>query len=228
MSNYRLSVVIPSDDEPGIPQWTKALQTLQSVDGLEVIRVAKIEAPTRAERLNIGFHRAGGSMILFHHPRSFISRQGLLDLAAKADQKIWGGFTHQFDHSHPLLKFTSWYSNRVRARRGILYLDHCIFFHRSLWTQDLPAVDIFEDTILSLNLREHGAPVLLPYVSETSAIRFQKNGVWRQAWQNQILKIEHYLGRDHQKMNDRYEKNLNLNSAVIRSSGQAPQKSQRQ
>lgn len=208
-----LSVVIPTNNETENSFFIRTLESLSQFKEIEVICVDKSEASTRAERLNIGFQRATGSMILFHHPRSFLAPAGIQFLIENKDKKFWGGFTHKFDVSHPLLKFTSWYSNRIRGRsQGVVYLDHCIFFHRSLWTSPIPTIEIFEDTLLSQIFNRQLPIIILPFVSETSAIRFTKNGMWLQSFMNQILKIGFHLGVSHDKMNRIYERGLNLNS----------------
>ena len=99
--------------------------------------------------------------------------------------------------------------------RKIYYLDHCIFFQKDLVGSDknfVPDVDIFEDTYLSQKLAKISFPTRLRFTSTTSAIRFQKNGVWRQAILNQILKAGFLLGISKTFMNKVYEKGLNLNS----------------
>ncbi|MDX1958534.1 MAG: hypothetical protein SFU98_08175 [Leptospiraceae bacterium] len=212
-----LSIIIPTDSNEPNSYFHKTLESFSLKDDLEIIFISKSEANTRAERLNLGFHCAKGKIILFHHPRSFIEKEGinyLIELSKTQNKEnIWGGFTHKFDQDHYLLRFTSWYSNTIRARlKGILYLDHCIFFDRSLWKRDLPNIEIFEDTILSNYLRETCTPIILPYISETSSIRFQKNGIWKQSILNQILKIGYYTKFNPSIMNRIYEKNLGLNN----------------
>ena len=103
-----LSIVIPADSDQST-QFAKSRLHFQTLEDVEVIYVPKAQAKSRAERLNIGFHKARGSMILFYHPRSLIEPEGLRHLQQRANQKIWGGFTHSFDQKHWLLKFTSWY-----------------------------------------------------------------------------------------------------------------------
>ncbi len=208
-----LSIVIPTANEPENTFLAATLKNLSTLKNVEVICIEKSEAVSRAERLNLGFERAKGSMILFHHPRSVVEVEGIEYLIKHSQEKIWGAFTHQFDQRHPLLKFTSWYSNQVRGRgRKIFYLDHCIFFHRSLRQQALPSIEIFEDTVLSNQLSKLQAPLLLPYKSTTSAIRFVKNGFLKQSVMNQILKAAYLLKFSDRIMNKIYEKNLNLNN----------------
>jgi hypothetical protein len=215
-----LSVIIPTANEVDNEFYNQTITQLSNLENVEVICVSKIEAHSRAQRLNLGFDRAQGSMILFHHPRSVVDLAGIQYLIENANKKIWGAFTHEFDQrSHPLLKFTSWYSNRMRgAGRGIFYLDHCIFFHRSLRTKVLPDIEIFEDTVLSQQLRSRQAPLLLPFKSTTSAVRFTKNGVFKQAFMNQVLKLGFLLNLSDGMMNKIYEKNLNLNNQVDKKS----------
>ena len=182
------------------------------------IRMIQCETNSRAKRLNIGIKEAIGEVVFLHHPRSIIDRNSLNYLAENYNQLSWGGLTHKFDRNHYLLKFTSWYSNQIRGKwRSILYLDHCIFFRRELLENDkspVPEVDIFEDTYLSLKLKKitKSSAVILPFNSQTSAIRFEKNGIWLQAIMNQILKICYMLNVPHKTMNKIYEKGLSLNS----------------
>jgi hypothetical protein len=169
---------------------------------------------TRAERLQRGIDASRGRVILCHHPRSLVTKEGIEWLRDHADEVTWGGFTHVFDVRHPLLLYTSWYSNTIRPRNGVVYLDHCIFFRRELLTRPIPSVAIFEDTLLSYILRESGPPTILPFPSTTSAVRFVRNGVVKQLFLNQLLKIRFLLGADNQKMNDTYEKGLHLNDPL--------------
>lgn len=170
------------------------------------------ETSTRARRLQVGLDHSQGQVVLFHHPRSLIDVAGLDYLLKNHTNLTWGGFTHQFDHSNPGLKFTSWYSNHVRGKHAsILYLDHCIYFRRELLSKTIPDVSIFEDTEISKILKAHGPATILPHLSTTSAIRFQTNGFIKQAYLNQKLKWAYYFKRSDKKMNSNYEKGLNLN-----------------
>ncbi|WP_413291251.1 hypothetical protein [Bdellovibrio sp. HCB337] len=213
MSEILLSIVIPSTVKKEGAPLQETLSFLLSFEGVEIICVGHEDAPTRAERLQMGFEKAQGEMVLFHHPRSRISPEGIQFLLKNSQRRIWGGFTHRFDKDHWLLRFTSWYSNHVRSRTiSVLYLDHCIFFHRDLYTDEIPPIPVFEDTLLCYNLRKHQRPMVAPYPSVTSAVRFEKNGIYRQALLNQLLKWGFYLGVPYDTMNKFYEKGLQLNS----------------
>jgi hypothetical protein len=208
-----LSIVIPTAKEKVSTLLLKSLEPFHDHPHIEIIYISFDISPLRSERINAGVLQAKGSMILLHHPRSYLEPEGIKFLITYQDQISWGGFTHRFDWQHPLLRFTSWYSNEVRSRiKGIIYLDHCIFFHRSLWQTTIPAVALFEDTLLSEQLRQLKKPLILPYVSTTSAIRFQTNGIYYQAILNQCMKIGFFLKLSNAWLNTLYERGLNLNN----------------
>ncbi len=178
-------------------------------------RKFSIDGKTRAERLNEGIRKANHPMVLLHHPRSRVDNEGIFELDKIAYEKIWGGFTHCFDHKHPILDFTSWYSNSVRLKyRKIVYLDHCLFFHKDLLSDgySIDPVDIFEDTLISLELRKSGFPIKIRYKSQTSSARFLKNGILKQCLLNAGMKLGFYLKISPEKMNQIYEKGLSLNT----------------
>ncbi|NJM09787.1 MAG: glycosyltransferase [Bdellovibrionaceae bacterium] len=110
---------------------------------------------SRAQRYNHAIEKAKGNLILLVHPRSQLSPQSLDELERVEPRNIWGAFRHSFDRDHPLLRFTSWYSNEVRGkRRSIFYLDHCLFFSADLRAHcRFPEVLLFEDTYFCNQLR---------------------------------------------------------------------------
>ena len=176
-------------------------------------QVFPTEPCNRGNKLQQGLKRSQGEWVLLHHPRSKVSAGGLELLLEKTKLKPhWGGFTHQFDRTHLGLKWTSLYSNQIRPRlSSILYLDHCLYFHKQLLDRPIPDIPIFEDTEISKILRRHSRPVILNHRVTTMAIRFEQNGFWRQALLNQYLKLRYFMGHSFDEMNELYEDKLNLN-----------------
>lgn len=172
---------------------------------------------TRAERLNDGLKLAKNDLVIFHHPRSRLTRKGLNYLINNYQSISWGAFTHQFDQNSFLYRIASWYSNIVRGKaRGIFYLDHCLVVNlKKVAKQDcsFPKIDIFEDTEFCQHLSKLAKPSLIPFPSITSTIRFQTRGFWKQLLLNQALKIAYYLGISKKSINKLYEKEMELNSA---------------
>jgi len=231
-----LSVIIPTFNEIESGYLQKSFPLLKNTEGIEVIcvdsnstdgtvelinkfnfKLISVDTTSRAKRLNIGIENSTGSMILLHHPRSLLCVSAFNTLKNEEDL-YWGAFTHRFDLDHPLLRFTSWWSNLWRGdKRGIFYLDHCFYIQREIFEEVglMPEVDIFEDTELSKLLNTYCEPLRLDEISLTSAVRFRKNGVWRQALTNQILKWKYYFNVDHKVLNKQYEKETALNAKYV-------------
>ena len=182
----------------------------------EFLKIISTSLTKRGEKLNLGLSASQGEIILLHHPRSYIPENGINSLYNLEANVRWGAFTHNFDKKHFLLKFTSWYSNNIRGKmKSIYYLDHCIFVRRDLLIDiGIPEVEIFEDTILCLNLKKYAKPKLLNKNSITSSIRFDKNGYYFQSFLNQLMKIGFYLNIPLSKLNYFYEKSLELNAKI--------------
>lgn len=183
------------------------------------ITVHQIEATSRAERLNKGVELAQGEWVFLHHPRSLVDAQSFIDIIAQSqqwDDNTWAGLRHEFDVDHYFLRYISWYSNNVRlAKKSIVYLDHCFVMSRHLAKAifPIPDMDIFEDTEISVRLKEHSKPLLLDqYRSLTSAIRFVNNGIYTQYITNQLMKLGYSLNISPTKLNKWYERRTALNT----------------
>ena len=199
-----IAVVSPSDDD--------TLQVVQQYPSVEIIETM---ATNRAQRLNEGIAASKGEFVLLHHPATLLPEKTALVQASEllAGKAMWGGFVHSFDMAHWLLRFTSWYSTRVRSRQGILYLDHCIFSRRQVLVDigGVPDMDIFEDTALRVGLGKVGMPAIASGKVITSARRFQQRGIYQQAALNQLLKVMYYAQLDPKRLNWLYERKSQIN-----------------
>lgn len=235
----KYSVIIPTFNERALGFLEKNLQELSGRADLEVICVDGgsgdgtqdlfpkfgVKSQTffdsnRAQRINSGISLATGEWIVVLHPRSFMPFRSLTQLHKLDSAQIkWGAWTHTFDVVHPLLNFTSWYSNKIRGdQRSIFYLDHCWFFSRQvlghLKAPFVPEIDIFEDTEFCLKLKNICPGLRLPQPVVTSAIRFTKAGIWKQGVLNQVLKIKYLIGLNQTQLNRVYESGLELNGKL--------------
>ena len=213
LTNFELIVVDSGSED-------LTISTIQSfslfVKSPQCLKIITTSLTKRGEKLNLGLLASEGEIILLHHPRSYIPENGISVLYTLESNIKWGAFTHNFNKNHLLLKFTSYYSNNIRGKmKSIYYLDHCIFVRRELLKGvGIPEVEIFEDTILSLNLKKYAKPHLLKENSITSSVRFDKNGYYFQSFLNQLIKIGFYFNISLSKLNYFYEKSLELNAKI--------------
>lgn len=226
-----ISVIIPTFNEMNNGYLKNILESLKDIDEVIVAdsnstdgtlelaksytdKVYTCDVNSRSERINLGVLKVKNEIILLHHPRSILEPSALDELAKISSDIKWGAFTHKFDRKHYLLKFASWYSNTQRGDKDkIYYLDHCIFIRKEVANRifPIPTMDIFEDTEISIRLKEYKSKRLTS-ISTTSAIRFNKNGVLRQCLMNLYLKHKYKRNTDHKQMNSLYEKNTKLNN----------------
>jgi hypothetical protein len=201
-----IAVVSPSMDD-----------TLAIIQRFPAVEIIETIATNRAQRLNVGIAASVGEFVLLHHPATLLPKGDALQQAEAAlnhKGQDWGGFVHSFDLDHGLLRFTSWYSTRVRSQQqSILYLDHCIFARRQRLIEigGVPDMDIFEDTALSLELAKWGKPAIAPGQVITSARRFRSRGIYRQAFLNQLLKLMYLTHQDPKRLNWLYENKSQIN-----------------
>lgn len=181
-------------------------QTLQRLLEMRV-PVLSLPGSTRGRRYDEGLRACVSRDVVFVHPRTLLSD----DVVTRGEHlplsHAWGAFTHSFDSRHPVLRFTSWWSNHVRGdRRGIFYLDHVLWARRDslMRVGGFPHDAIFEDTLFCQRLLPSWRPVRLLETTVTSSLRFEKNGVAKQVLLNQIAKFKFYLNYDNSHINQDY------------------------
>ncbi len=178
-------------------------------------KIFTLPSSNRAQRFNFWMEKASWDIVLFHHAVTLMRDTSFwyIEDFIKA-WWVWWGFKHTFDHKHPLLRFTSWYSNNVRGKRWILYSDHLIFGKKeafeSVW--GFPNMDVFEETPLCAAMKKkYWKPQIIPYTVITSARRFVWRGMYKHALLNQYIKIGFHLGFSDRIMNKHYEKKQGFN-----------------
>ena len=210
----RLSVCIPTLNEAD--HLAATLAPLQALEGVEVIIAdgGSTDATTqvardggalvvtasggKAAQLNAAAASASGRYLLFLHADTRLpDGWPMMVRTALADPTVVAGaFRFATDGAGWLMRMVTWGTN-LRSRIGQLpYGDQGLFTSRRLFHQmdGFAALPIMEDYEWVRRLRRRGRIVTLPAAAVTSARRWQRLGVWRVLFRNQLMLVGYLAG----------------------------------
>ncbi len=217
----RLSIVIPTLDEGEvIATLLTALQPLRSMGG-ELILVdggsrdrtceqaaslvdCLVFSPAgRALQMNRGAQAAKGEWLWFVHADTRLVERPADYLAAiLASRAGWGRCDIRIDGAQPIFRVIERMMNWRSRLSGIATGDQGLFVRRTLFKQlggfaDIP---LMEDIELCRRLRARERPNALSLRLQTSARRWQRQGVWRTLVLMWRLRLAYFLGGDPERL----------------------------
>jgi rSAM/selenodomain-associated transferase 2 len=155
-----------------------------------------ISTSNRGMQLNHGARCLLTDVVLFLHADSELPRGFDFHIRrVLADPEVLGGcFRLEFDSSHPLLRFYSWFTQF--PGRFFHYGDQGFFIRRDAFCKmgGFSRLPFLEDVDFLRRLTRFGKFVVLPISVRTSARRFMKRGVVRQQLNNILLVTLFELG----------------------------------
>jgi len=165
--------------------------------GARIVRSPK----GRAQQLEAGVHASDAEALLFLHADTRLP-PGFAEsiVEALADPAVVGGaFRFGFAAPRtPSLRIVEW-AARVRSEALRLpYGDQALFVRRRALAAigGIPRVPILEDLDLVAAMKQHGRFVILPLAVQTSARRYEANGVWRTVAQHAVAVGAWWIGVD--------------------------------
>lgn len=156
-----------------------------------------LSKPGRAHQMNAGASSATGDILLFLHADTFLPTgfETMVRLALTQPGAIAGAFSLRIDGNMRSLrlveKMVNWRSRNI----SLPYGDQGIFLKASVFHDigGFPDLPIMEDFELMLRLRRNGRIIIVPASVLTSARRWQKLGVVKTTFINQIVIIGYFL-----------------------------------
>lgn len=156
-----------------------------------------VHAPRgRALQQNAGAAVARGEILLFLHADTALPVRALEAIQSALTQQVWGRFDVRLASDDPRLKLVAVMMN-VRSRlSGIATGDQCLFVRRGAFNSigGFPAQPLMEDIEISKRLKRLSQPVCLRVQVETSARRWEKNGVIRTIALMWWLRLAYWAG----------------------------------
>ncbi len=188
--SHRTTEVIVVDGDPGG-------STIREIRRPDIITLT---APSgRGAQMNAGARRAGGHILMFLHadtrlPSNAVERA----IRACEDQKIAGGaFDLSIASSHPMLKIIARMASLRSRITRIPYGDQAIFIKKSIFVagNGYAEIPIMEDIELMRRLgRAKYRICILEDRVETSARRWQKEGIFYTSIRNIVISTLYYIG----------------------------------
>lgn len=152
----------------------------------------------RAAQMNAGATAAAGDILLFLHADTQLPPQFLPLIQQTLAQPgiVAGAFELQIDGPQPGLR---WIERGVKWRSRLFQLpygDQAIFVKTAVFQQTggFAELPIMEDFEWVCRLRRCGKIALAPAAVLTSGRRWQRLGVWRTTWINQLVIAAYFLG----------------------------------
>ncbi len=160
-------------------------KTKEVCDKFHVIWVSGYKG--KASQMNAGARLATGDIFLFLHADSIMSPGALDALPALLETAEAGTFRMKFDRRSPLLR---WYAGFTRINTPLfLYGDQGLFIRAEVFQEigGYTEMPFLEDVDIIQKLIKRGNLVKSDEYIQTSARRFEANGILRQQIKNIIV-----------------------------------------
>ena len=217
----RLSIIIPTLNEGEvIAGLLTALQPLRSM-GCELILVdggssdntceraaslvdCLVFSPAgRALQMNRGAETAKGEWLWFLHADTTLVEKPALYLGAIIDSGAdWGRCDIRIDGAQSIFRVIERMMNWRSRLTGIATGDQGLFVRRDVFkeTGAFAEIPLMEDIEFCRRQRARQRPQALPLHLQTSARRWQREGVWRTVLLMWRLRLAYFLGVDPQRL----------------------------
>lgn len=164
----------------------------------------------RAKQLNTGAKIANAEVLYFLHCDSFPPKDfDLLIMAQVQKENKAGCFRMKFDHRHPVLAVSQWFTriNHISCRGGdqSLFITKALFNEINGFNEDYI---IYEDNEIISRLYNKKQFVVIPENLITSARRYRENGVWRLQYHFAVIHLKQRLGHSTESILNYYKNTI--------------------
>jgi rSAM/selenodomain-associated transferase 2 len=153
----------------------------------------------RAAQMNKGAARASGNILLFLHADTRLPQNALGKVAAAlADERYIGGaFDLGISNPRWIFRLTGWCASVKHRVTRIPYGDQAIFIRRTYFEAvgGYPEIPLMEDVEIMKRIKRRGDRiVILPDLVETSARKWEKDGVLYTIFRNWMIQTMYLIG----------------------------------
>ena len=162
----------------------------------ELVDKCLIVSPDRSNQLMAGASIASGSILVFLHADTILSKENVDEILSKGDAYKWGFFNLKFDVLTYKYKFLSYLINLRSRVLDICTGDQCMVMNKSIFDEigGFPDIRLMEDLEICSNLKKISRPYIFKTCVETSSRRWRANGFLMTIFKMHFLKVLYYLG----------------------------------
>ncbi|NAS31390.1 glycosyltransferase [Flavobacteriaceae bacterium R38] len=164
----------------------------------------------RAKQMNVGAQHAKGDILYFIHADSYPPKdfdKQIIETYQKG--KPAGCFRMKFDHKHPVLLFSQWFTrfNHKSCRGGdqSLFVEKDLFERLNGYNEEYI---ICEDYDLIVRIYKNSSFKVIPNYIVTSARRYLKNGVWKLQYHFTVVHLKSFLGASPDQLYNYYKRKI--------------------
>lgn len=164
----------------------------------------------RAKQMNYGAKKAKGKILYFLHADTFPPKDFDRHIISALSQNHRSGcFQMRFDSNSILLRFFAWFTrfNHKICRGG----DQSLFITKELFDRIEGYNEdywIFEDNEMIGRIYQKTDFKILPHPVETSARKYQKNGILKLQYHFGVIHLKNFLGAGPEKLHDYYKRKI--------------------
>lgn len=180
---------------------------LQLIDRQPCLHYIRADQKGRALQMNQGANLSSGAILLFLHADTRLPENAFAQVQAAIDCGAhWGRFDVHFDHPGPVYRMIASMMNWRSRTSGIATGDQALFITRGAF--DLVCaydeIPLMEDIAICKKLKSIGPPACLRSQIETSARRWENQGVFKTIMLMWWLRFAYWIGVSPQRLSDWY------------------------
>ena len=164
--------------------------------------------PGRAQQMNTGARHAKGKYLWFLHADSKVDFdfESIIEFGLKT--KKWGWFNVRLSNTKIIFRIIESMMNYRSKITSVATGDLGIFIHKHIFIEQglFPSIALMEDVKFSKQMKSLGSPFISDTPLETSARRWEENGIIRTVFKMWALRLLFFLGVSPNWLSKQYNK----------------------
>lgn len=157
-------------------------QNLTVLDGVAGLTIISTEQKGRGVQMNLGAARATTPVLLFLHADSLLHEDAAITVISALEAGYyWGRFEAKLTDERWQFRLIEWAMNKRSAITHVATGDQALFMTREAYdiVEGFDEIPLMEDVAMSKKLKRIGPICAVPMKVQTSARRWQQQGIFK-------------------------------------------------